>query len=848
MMDWNALGIVVAMAWCGFLLALGVGKISSLRLCVSALKQKPLTTLVFLIFAALATVEAQKPGQLKVENGELRVETRRGEAATATLNSQLSTLNSPRTTNGGHPSPSPYVPDLGMGAWEESLRVGLPDVFPFGDEHLEAVEIFTQGYVRPRFNSAAKIADVGARLAIVPGLTTFTCGATTDGGCRIDWTDAAVNRDTNNLMTASIELFRCGDVAITTNGVSWTIPRELPFAHDGFGQDAEWVAANFTNATEIAAAGGYAAWVDAQVGEGLTNGLYKLTVGVAEDPPETVNLVVGDLSVAVTNAGAYVFLLEKGVEYSLEASADCATNFVYSAVDDVPATPRLNAPHRSAPATAYGVWSRDVGRPVVIRPPKGLIIFTPKLSVSPERWQPSWIESARTFTACLTDVRSSLNAAYHWRSDGAPANIADATAQEATVSCAFPYDDDSLIELSLAATVAGQTLDVHYRCPVARYDSGDWTEVWENDGTNLPPIGVSVAVTPDIVFFGAGSTNGLIADVACNYRVEHAGALTLNISNGDNCIVKDASGNIVMDGYTWPVSEQTQGGRFFMVTGTGRSSTATGTVFSVTYTPEAGTDLTSNAAGVTFVEVTSVADASWPMDKARKTLGVCETAKITMLPKVPGIGLVGSLAGALSDGGLGATYEAPDFAATDLISTTRGDPLFAFTVVEPAGYRVNFTTISNGTQVVGEAGDFSVIYDLTLLPDAVSFSNIELKEVGVLTTDATGYFSEPTHSNLLHHTAHYGADVWNEVGSISNSVVDTATVVELLPPWQDGGEMTWPIPNVYRKAGTTDEGCRFCNTDQNIILTQDGTVQLGKFGCFTVATTNRYISTWRAVE
>lgn len=189
-----------------------------------------------------------------------------------------------------------------------------------------------------------------------------------------------------------------------------------------------------------------------------------------------------------------------------------------------------------------------------------------------------------------------------------------------------------------------------------------------------------------------------------------------------------------------------------------------------------------------------------------------------------------------------------DSGATDLISTTRGDPLFAFTVVEPAGYRVNFITISNGTQVVGEAGDFSVIYDLTLLPDAVSFSNIELKEVGVLTTDATGYFSEPAHSNLLHHTAHYGADVWNEVGSISNSVVDTATVVELLPPWQDGGEMTWPIPNVYRKAGTTDEGCRFCNTDQNIILTQDGTVQLGKFGCFTVATTNRYISTWRAVE
>ena len=43
-------------------------------------------------------------------------------------------------------------------------------------------------------------------------------------------------------------------------------------------------------------------WVDAQVGEGLTNGLYKFTATIPDDPPETVQLVVGDLSVAVTNA------------------------------------------------------------------------------------------------------------------------------------------------------------------------------------------------------------------------------------------------------------------------------------------------------------------------------------------------------------------------------------------------------------------------------------------------------------------------------------------------------------------------------------------------------------------
>ena len=50
-------------------------------------------------------------------------------------------------------------------------------------------------------------------------------------------------------------------------------PRVLPFPRDGYGQDDEWVTANFTNSTEILAVG-YPQWVDAQVGEGLTNGLY----------------------------------------------------------------------------------------------------------------------------------------------------------------------------------------------------------------------------------------------------------------------------------------------------------------------------------------------------------------------------------------------------------------------------------------------------------------------------------------------------------------------------------------------------------------------------------------------
>ncbi len=63
---------------------------------------------------------------------------------------------------------------------------------------------------------------------------------------------------------------------MTTNGTARWGQRALPFQHNGFGQDDEWVAANFTNANEILSVG-YPQWVDAQMGEGLTNGLYKFT-------------------------------------------------------------------------------------------------------------------------------------------------------------------------------------------------------------------------------------------------------------------------------------------------------------------------------------------------------------------------------------------------------------------------------------------------------------------------------------------------------------------------------------------------------------------------------------------
>ena len=164
------------------------------------------------------------------------------------------------------------------GAFDDSLWLDFEDgfVFPEGTNHLEGVEVLASGEIwRTPFDTNA-VATIGAAVSIVPGLSSFAYEHTPSNSYRFVWTDAAINRDTNNLFSAALELFRNGDWCVTTNGTARWGQRALPFPHNGFGQDDEWVAANFTNATEILAVG-YQQWVDAQVGEGLTNGLYKFT-------------------------------------------------------------------------------------------------------------------------------------------------------------------------------------------------------------------------------------------------------------------------------------------------------------------------------------------------------------------------------------------------------------------------------------------------------------------------------------------------------------------------------------------------------------------------------------------
>ena len=348
------------------------------------------------------------------------------------------------------------------GAWNDSFRYAFADGwdFPFGTGHLDRVEVCSQGRVIPRYGSTDVIADVGVPLQIVNPITSFGCGPTDRNSCIFSWTNAVVGRVLHEniasaeTINASIELFRNGDVAITTNGITELIPRVLPFPHDGFGQDDDWVSGNFTNAAEILSIG-YPQWVDAQVGENLTNGLYKFTVTIPEVPPEAIQLVVGDYSVAVTNSGDYVFLLEKGVDYPYGTFPFLAS-VTYSAVDDVPQT-RGGMRASEVEGTMHR-WTVDGGYGINPQTDSalGLVWWMPVFFGSPDVPHLGPDDGALTFTANFSDCRVEPAASYSWTaSDGL--TVASPSAKATQIS-ADTMPSWAQATVSVTATVGDHTL------------------------------------------------------------------------------------------------------------------------------------------------------------------------------------------------------------------------------------------------------------------------------------------------------------------------------------------------------------------------------------------------------
>ena len=223
------------------------------------------------------------------------------------------------------------------GAFCDWQRIDFPDgfAFPAGTNLLTGVTVFAYGEIRESLHcspsSSTFACSLPTAISLEPDASSFSYGLTASNSFVFSWQNCCVNREATNRVDASVELFRNGTIAITTNchppsANSPSLPTticQLPTPPEGFvglGQDTNWLASAFSSTDYAAITNkGYDAWLDEDyVGYNEENGHYKATITVSAMPPngEPCYLVCGPYKVIVTQPGAYSFPLEVLNEYT----------------------------------------------------------------------------------------------------------------------------------------------------------------------------------------------------------------------------------------------------------------------------------------------------------------------------------------------------------------------------------------------------------------------------------------------------------------------------------------------------------------------------------------------------
>ena len=165
--------------------------------------------------------------------------------------------------------------------------------------------------------------------------------------------------------------------------------------------------------------------------------------------------MVGDYSVAVTNSGDYVFLLEKGIDYQY-GTVPFMSNVTCSAVDDVP---QMRGGRSMQDGERSARWTVDGGGYGINQQTNstlGLVWWMPLFFGSPDVPHLGPDDNPMTFTANFADCRVEPAASYSWTaSDGLAVASPNAKATQISADTMPRWTQASV---SVTATIGGHTL------------------------------------------------------------------------------------------------------------------------------------------------------------------------------------------------------------------------------------------------------------------------------------------------------------------------------------------------------------------------------------------------------
>jgi hypothetical protein len=583
---------------------------------------------------------------------------------------------------------------------------------------------------------------------------------------------------------------------------------------DFHGQSDAWVQATFTNAAEILSVG-YPQWVDAQVGVGLTNGLYKLTVSLDSAPLEPTLLSVGEYSVVVTNEGDYVFLLEKGLRYSLGFSS-VPPGVAYSCDDgtaDVGGGGMLRGPIGSPVYTVSIAVSYPDEDPVELVEPtdgeEGHVLYSPWLSIAP----PGLLDP--TFPVIMTadvfDIPAGVIPSVVWESGGETLS----SWEYLTLTGEEDFDNRVIVVTATcrdAVLLGTVTIERHVRASSISLNGGGAIIV-EDSYTNAPGEIVS-----------ASSTS---AAIDLSWALASPGSLRLS-TDVSGVLATNSHGTVFNLPRTWRGEADEEGDMRLFI----RSPDTSGRAGTVTFkfTPDGGGAILTQTVPLQVVKIRVEAEALWPSNRVRHVFGVNEEFHVISDPG--GVVLSTNASEVVGDHNIGILIGG--IAATVSITT-----------IAPQS-NVNFTWMRTMTGVDWMQKGWQVLCDgdgvpgagfmasRRLNPSHVSFMNIYVMEGLAPMSDRGGCFENEIDyppADYAHGT-NAGAN-WPIMVSAIENIIDgeDCAAVQLGVPPDTNGMYSLHIPMYW---GLDAGSCtnQFATVHQHVFADTNGLVRVSKEGIF----------------
>ena len=680
------------------------------------------------------------------------------------------------------------------GAWKDSFWLKFADTwrFPCGTNHLRGVEVISYGelWQTPFDNNA--VASLGAPAEIVPTLSSFLYELTPSNSYRFVWENAAIARDTNNLLTASLELFRNGDILTVTNGVATYKERKLPTDwgdpnEDGFyGND---------NTLPVDADEDAYYWIDLVVSNATAKVLFAGDKPSNYPDPEFIAKYNETNRVYLLIGKKYTATSDETIRVVSKSSGDIIIDSISDKEIDIvlPVEFFVTNEDEVSNATSRAVTQVPIAGGFKIMPfpfLKGYYVWNTNevcCITHSSKVNDVWLFSCNKECNCMG---CSFNGTFHY--EGYYLDVLD-------VSCGCSFIEKPSATASISFSKSAVIFENCYtNAPndiVPRRSTTNSLDITIYGG----PFGGSA----EVEFDDKGKLEYLTQD-AIPRAVSVAAEQTLELSFP--FIAKEES-----------VSENDIKARL---------------KFSENFTG----DIIENEDEMTAVRVEVETAVYVPIYRNRHYLGVGEIVRIYCFPRLQNIIWTNGFGRVLSTTSEYCRYDCAHIPCADFVGIQFSGVRYCvdFSVVAPMSYQIH-TIATNYVASIGQSGGFVAELYGSVLPKEVSFENVEIIEIPCVSVDAVGYYAQPSKVHLHDH-GRYGAGVWVNV-EIYNQMYDCIAMEINSQPWSDG-EFSWPIPNAWRVKNDLGITNVFCNTDQRFRIFSSGKSSIEKFGILFESFTN----------